>query len=221
MASIGEFIHGGEGFRITEPVTLTPMLNVLCNLEGFACEVSQNGMPSGSFKYEDGETATLISGSNCALYLRDDCTGDIWCIGSYPHVSSVENYCCEHYAAYTRISSTHDGIDATLRLFVPDDFKGIVFTLTVANHSGRTRRLSHHSCRCNGAERLLVSPLLRQPGPGFLGRFFQCSQRLLLQFPQSLAEKTRLLLRYSVYRRASRFLGRRAVRVLRQQHESF
>lgn len=142
MASIGEFIHGGEGFRITEPVTPTPMLNVLCNMDGFACEVSQSGMPSGSLKYADGETAALIRENNCALYLRDDSTGDIWCIGGYPYVSSVENYCCEHYAAYTRISSSHGGIDATLRLFVPDHFKGIVFTLTLANQSGRPRCLS-------------------------------------------------------------------------------
>lgn len=45
MASIGEFIHGGEGFRITEPVTLTPMLNVLCNLEASPAKSARTVCP--------------------------------------------------------------------------------------------------------------------------------------------------------------------------------
>jgi len=140
--SIGKFIDNGNGFVIEQSVTKTPMNNVLYNLDGFTCEVGQNGMTTGTKRFEDGETAMFIKQDNCALYLKDDDTGSVWCISGFPYVNSVQNYRCEHYDGYTKISSEKNGIEVELRVFVPAEYSGEVFTVTVKNNSDSVRHIS-------------------------------------------------------------------------------
>lgn len=39
------------------------------------------------------------------LYLRDDCSGQAWCVGESPIPVSVDDYSCEHTLAYSRLAS--------------------------------------------------------------------------------------------------------------------
>ena len=139
--TVGTFIEEGGGFRIDTLAGLTPMNNVLYNLDGFVCEAGQNGMTTGTKKFDDGETAVLIRGDQCALYLRDDEKGDVWCIGGFPYVSEVEEFCCRHFDAYTRISSVRKGIYAEQRVFVPAEYAGEIFTVTLTNRSDTVRQI--------------------------------------------------------------------------------
>lgn len=141
-SSVGTFINDGKGFAFDKAATKTNMMNVLYNLDGFTCEIGQNGMTTGTQRFDDSEVAMFIEGNNCALYLKDDDKGTVWCISGFPYISDVEDFHCEHHIGYSELSSVKDGIKATLRVFVPSNYKGEVFTLSLENQSEVTRHIS-------------------------------------------------------------------------------
>jgi len=91
---------------------------------------------------KDGQICNVTDGDRKVIYLRDEDSGACWNIGVYPLGTKVSRFRCEYTAASTTFSSTFRGIAATQRVFVPAGATHEYWTLTLANRSRRTRRVS-------------------------------------------------------------------------------
>ena len=128
--------------RIYEKRQRRDQVNYLWSERGYCAQVSQVGRGRSYYLNERAEMCSLNCDGARYLFLRDDEANDSWCVGGAPLSAEVENYCCVHALAYTKISSLHGGISAGWRLFVPVEGYGEIWTLTLENTSEKVRRLS-------------------------------------------------------------------------------
>jgi cellobiose phosphorylase len=67
------------------------------------------------------------------IYLRDDESKEFWSPSWQPTRHTLKDYSCRHGMGYTVIGSTHGGIEAHTRYFVPLDENLEIWQLTVTN----------------------------------------------------------------------------------------
>ena len=147
---LGGFADGGREYvTILGPgqSTPAPWLNVIANAS-FGFQVSESG--SGYTWSGNSRENQLTPWSNDpvsdpvseAIYLRDDDSGELWSPTAQPIRCEESTYVARHGAGYSRFEHLHDGIQLNLVQFVPLDDSLKISVLTIANRSGRTRRLS-------------------------------------------------------------------------------
>jgi cellobiose phosphorylase len=150
MERFGHFDEDTGEYVITTPRTSRPQENFLFNERYFAC-VHQTG--NGFSRYTDprGYATTIVKGGiepahnslSRIIYVRDDDTGDYWCVGWYPVCREPDVYECRQGPGYTVVSNQTDGVAARWRLFVPRGETPVeLWTLSLRNTGGRSRRLS-------------------------------------------------------------------------------
>ncbi len=152
-----EFFNGLGGFTPDgrEYVTVlgegqwtpAPWINVVAN-PGFGFQVSESG--SGHTWSENSRENKLTPWSNDPVsdppgetfYVRDEDSGLVWGPTSLPIREEAWPYVIRHGQGYSRFEHTSHGIALDLLQFVPPSDPIKISRLTLANLSGRRRRLS-------------------------------------------------------------------------------
>jgi cyclic beta-1,2-glucan synthetase len=150
---LGGFTHDGREYVITttaESRTPTPWVNVLAN-PWFGSVVSESG---GSYTWcENARTYRLTPWHNDpvgddsgeALYIRDEETGRYWSPTPLP-ATGAGSYTTRHGFGYSAFEHEEEGLSSELLIYVATDAPLKFLVLNLANHSGRTRRLSVTAC---------------------------------------------------------------------------
>lgn len=134
--SFGEFIDHGWAYRIITPLPPRELENCLYSDDGYYAKVRHWGSGSANVKFPDGEIYAIVSGDSKIIHCRDHDSGKVWCPGSYPTMSPVEDFVCEHRDASTEFASTVDGLRVSWRLVVPLAGARELWTVTVENRRG-------------------------------------------------------------------------------------
>ena len=149
----GYFDPEGREYVITRPDTPTPWINYLG--EGRYGGIISNTAGGYSFDRDPRNRRVTRYRYNAIpadqpgryIYLRDMESGTFWSPTWQPVTAcQLESYECRHGTAYTRISSTYQGIHASLLYFVPLQPEPApapceVWVLHLKNQSDRVRRL--------------------------------------------------------------------------------
>jgi cellobiose phosphorylase len=153
----GYFSEDGSEFVITDPKTPRGFDNFLWNDSMFSV-VQQTGV--GCFDYQIGNTEAIQMltgvGRICdydvfgrenlmsrLVYIRDNETGEFWNLNWEPVKKSYESYQCTHGLGYTKIETSLQGIEASLRIFVPKGADPVeLWTLEFRNTWSKSRNIS-------------------------------------------------------------------------------
>ncbi len=147
---LGGFDNDGREYVIVAgpgQSTPAPWLNVIAN-SSFGFQVSESG--AGYTWAGNSRENQLTPWSNDpvsdppveALYVRDDDSGEVWSPTAQPIRRPESTYVARHGAGYSRFQHFHSGVQLDLVQFVQPDAPVKLSVLTVANQSGRPRRLS-------------------------------------------------------------------------------
>lgn len=146
---LGGFSADGREYVITlEPgqTTPAPWVNILAN-PVFGTLVSESGCAN---TWSENSQAFLLTpwcndpvsdSTGEAFYLRDEETGQFWSPSPWP-VRGAGTYGCRHGFGYSVFTHTQDNIESELWIYVARDAAIKFAVLKIANHSGRSRRLS-------------------------------------------------------------------------------
>ncbi|WP_438446089.1 GH36-type glycosyl hydrolase domain-containing protein [Gorillibacterium sp. sgz5001074] len=135
----GQFAKGGMEYEIHTPKTPSRWFNYLFN-DTYYMEVSQTGQGNSmsflpNYREFNGEGYKYF-------YIQDQETGEVWCPAYQPLKGRRESFRCTHSLGWTELRSTHQGITAVIRVFVPREGMCEIWSVTLKNESGRARRLS-------------------------------------------------------------------------------
>jgi len=148
MDTYGNFSQDGREFVITRQDTPRPWHNYLVN-DHYLVNLTQHAT-GASFWHTTGEGLRVNltedkdgSGGPRYLYLKDNDSGDIWSVSGAPFFIPMEDWKCRVGLGYQINESTHKGIQASWRIFVPNNgSRQEIWTLTLKNVSGRPRNIS-------------------------------------------------------------------------------
>jgi cyclic beta-1,2-glucan synthetase len=127
--------------------TPAPWINVIAN-PSFGFQVSESG--SGYTWSVNSRENQLTAWSNDpvadpsgeTIYVRDEESGDLWGPTALPIREQTSPYVIRHGQGYTRFEHVSHGVSLELVQLVPLDDSIKISRLTLANESGRLRRLS-------------------------------------------------------------------------------
>ncbi len=136
----GQFSVDGKEFIITEPDIPRNWYNYFFT-DHYITFTSQVGTGEGFLQDEKGKRLKLVM--KRAMYVSDGT--DFWCANALPVESVDENYQCTHGLGYTKIKTSHNGIDSTYGMFVPNEtdpyIGGEIYWLTLKNTSAEAKTL--------------------------------------------------------------------------------
>jgi len=144
----GYFDDSNREYIITRPDTPLPWINYLGCEEYFGLISNTAG---GYSFYRDARLRRLsryrynnvpFDQGGRYIYLRDEQNGNYWSPSWQPTQSPLEDYSCRHGMGYTIIESTHTGIKATTRYFVPLGQTLEIWQLTLTNQRAVPASLS-------------------------------------------------------------------------------
>jgi cellobiose phosphorylase len=149
MVEYGHFDDSGLEYVILRPDTPRPWCNYLFN-KRYCALISHTG---GGYSFIDASgydrstraypgEMVLADRPGRWIYVRDNDTGEFWSINWQPVRHKPDRWETRHGLGYTVISSSYRGIEGRIRYFVPLHQPLEIWTVTVANHSGRPRLLS-------------------------------------------------------------------------------
>ncbi|HUU82182.1 MAG TPA: glycosyl hydrolase family 65 protein [Phycisphaerae bacterium] len=142
----GRFAPDGREFRITDPRTPRPWVNVIANPR-FGLVVTQTG---SGFTWIDNSQLAVITRwqqdlvrdrSGKFLYVRDAETGAVWSLAPAPTWAAYDHFECRHGLGYTTFVSECTGIRAEWDLFCHPDEPVELWRVRLHNRSGRPRTL--------------------------------------------------------------------------------
>ncbi len=142
----GHFSPDGREYVITRPDTPKPWVNVICPRE-YGTVVSQGG---SGYSWMTHATLNRITRWEQDLvrdqwgkyvYCRDRAGGQHWSLAWQPVQARPDAYECRHGVGYTRITSTHHGIESEYLIFVPPGDPLEIWRIRLRNRSKRRRTL--------------------------------------------------------------------------------
>jgi cellobiose phosphorylase len=144
----GDFSRNDKEYVITRPDTPTPWINYLSNNE--YCAIISNTAGGYSFHIDPKDRRVLryrynnlpVDRPGRYLYIRDSKTGEYWSPTWQPVPKKLSTYECRHGLGYTKISSSHLGIEAKVTYFVPVHDNLEIWMLTLKNASSEKKELS-------------------------------------------------------------------------------
>ncbi|MGQ0626803.1 MAG: GH36-type glycosyl hydrolase domain-containing protein [Phycisphaerales bacterium] len=142
----GQFDPSGRTFRITDPCTPMPWVNVISNGR-YGLVISQNG---GGFSFYDDAQHNVLTRwemdlvRDCSgkfLYLSDRESGDTWSVAPAPCGTKHDHYECAHTIGATTFNTSAHGISAAWTIAVAEGDGVEVWTLELKNTGARARAL--------------------------------------------------------------------------------
>lgn len=144
----GTFDDVRREYVITRPDTPLPWINYL-GCEAYFGIISNTA--GGYSFYKDARLrritryrynhAPLDLGGRY-VYLRDDASGEFWSPTWQPTRTALQDYTCRHGQGYTTIQSSHAGITAQIRYFVPLGENLEIWQTTLTNQRAQPAELS-------------------------------------------------------------------------------
>ncbi len=147
---LGGFINDGRDYATFlegNDHTPAPWLNVIAN-PSFGFQVSTDGsgftwsVNSQQNQLTPWSNDPISDGSGETIYVRDEDTGEVWGPTALPIRETWASYAARHGQGYSQFNHGSHGIALELVQFVPVDDSIKISRLTIANRSGRARRLS-------------------------------------------------------------------------------
>ncbi len=144
----GRFDDQRREYVITRPDTPLPWINYLGSERYFGLISNTAG---GFSFYRDARLRRItryrynnvpLDCGGRYIYLRDNDTGAFWSPSWQPTRHDLEAYTCRHGLGYTIISSSHAGIAAQTRYFVPLGQDLEIWEVVVTNKRAKPARLS-------------------------------------------------------------------------------
>ena len=146
---IGGFSSDGKEYVISieeKKRTPLPWINVIANPH-FGTIVSESGSSytwfenAHSFRITPWKNDAILNSSGEAFYLRDEESGQYWSPMGLP-AASQSKFIVKHGFGYSSFEHNEDGIQSEVTVHVAIDSPIKFVAIKVANHSGRTRRLT-------------------------------------------------------------------------------
>ncbi|HIT52491.1 MAG TPA: cellobiose phosphorylase [Candidatus Fimivicinus intestinavium] len=134
--------QGGDACVIQTPQPPRHWYNYLWNEDRYCAQVSQMGHGRSYYLNETADMCMLNQDDSRYVYLRDEQSKDVWCVGQGPVNTPVEDYACTHAIGYSQLSARRHGLRASWRLFVPRRGFHEVWTLSFTNEGDTTRHIS-------------------------------------------------------------------------------
>lgn len=134
----GHFSTDAQRYIITERELPRHWYNYLWN-DNYITFTSQVGYGEGFAQDDMGRRATVVL--NRMVHLLDSNSGEHWSANALPIDQAYTGYECVHGIGYTSISLTYAGIETRLRLFVPRDDSGEIWSLRIRNTRDRACKL--------------------------------------------------------------------------------
>ncbi|MGN1096190.1 MAG: GH36-type glycosyl hydrolase domain-containing protein [Eubacteriales bacterium] len=135
--SYGHFENDGKTFVITDVETPRHWYNYFFNDE-YVSFTSQVGFGEGIAQDSMGRRIFLLSGRN--VFLKSD--KKAWSLFGLPIGYGYTDYSCAHENGASNISLTYDGVRSNVRIFVPNEGKCEIWSVTAENLSDTERELS-------------------------------------------------------------------------------
>ncbi|MBY9005721.1 MAG: glycosyl transferase, partial [Candidatus Lokiarchaeota archaeon] len=148
----GYFDDKEKEYIITQPDTPLPWINFL-GCEDFYGMISNTA--GGYCFYKDARyrRITRYRYNNVPfdfggryIYIRDNNLNKYWSPTWQPTKTKLEKYECRHGLGYSKISSTHNKIEAKIDYFIPLDDNLEIWHFEIKNNSGKQANLSIFSC---------------------------------------------------------------------------
>jgi cellobiose phosphorylase len=142
----GHFEDNGRAFRITDPNTPMPWVNVICTGR-YGLVVSQNG---GGFSWFDDAQHNVLTRWEMDLvrdcygkfmYVSDLDSGDTWSLSPQPCRTKFTSFSCVHEVGKSTFFSEYNHIAAEWALTVSHQQHAEVWKVTLTNKSTRMRSL--------------------------------------------------------------------------------
>lgn len=142
----GHFAAEGSEYRITDPRTPRPWVNVIANpLSGLV--VSQTG--SGFSWVGNSQLAAITRWEqdlvkDCSgkfLFVRDADSGEAWSLSPAPMWRTFDDFRCDHGLGYTTFHTRYAGIAAEWTLFAHKDLTAEMWLVRLTNLTDAPRRL--------------------------------------------------------------------------------
>jgi cellobiose phosphorylase len=137
-SSFGYFANDGKEFVVTQANTPRALVNYFWN-PVFISGVSQHGGGEGVYKeraiqYIDPRDRNLmVRDCHRYFYMRDEGNDEVWSPGWHPVQRELDRFECRHGLGYSIISSALNGIETTMRVFVPAKDPCEIWTVTIRN----------------------------------------------------------------------------------------
>ncbi len=133
----GDFLYGEKKFKITERNIPRHWSNYLWN-DNYMTFTAHTGNGQGFLQDNLGMRLPVVE--DRIILLNDG--ENIWGASGLPVHEPLDDYSCTHSHGYTDISVCNHGIKSNLRLFVPEDEQGELWTLTLTNNSNEEKTIS-------------------------------------------------------------------------------
>lgn len=140
MSTYGQFSEDGYEYVINTTRTPRQWYNYMWN-ENYISLVSQTGQGQAFSQDKLGNRQQAVLERMC--FISDTATGDYWNING---LTPSDDYSCTHGMGYSVIKQTKNGIISSFRVFVPEEQKCEIWTVTLSNQSDQktTLRLFSH-----------------------------------------------------------------------------
>ncbi len=144
----GHFDDQRREYVITRPDTPLPWINYLGSEAYFGLISNTAG---GYSFYRDARLRRIsryrynnvpLDCGGRYIYVRDNDRGEFWSPSWQPTCSNLENYVCRHGLGYSVIGSSHRGVEAQTRYFVPLGESLEIWHLTLTNRREDAASLS-------------------------------------------------------------------------------
>jgi cellobiose phosphorylase len=129
----GHFSDNGYKYVITEPETPRHWYNYMYN-DDYITFTSQVGFGEGFAQDDMGRRVQLIINRNIFI-----CEDEAWSIMGLPIGYGYTDYSCTHKAGSTVISLKYNEIQSSWRVFVPNNGKLEIWSVSLKNLSGKDR----------------------------------------------------------------------------------
>lgn len=141
----GHFDDENKEYVITNPKTPYPWINYLGNESYFSLISNTSG---GYSFYKDARLRRItryrynnIPVDNGGRYFYINDNGDYWTPGWMPVKKALDFYECRHGLGYTSITGERNNVKVNQLTFVPLNFNGEVYKLTITNNSDSDKQL--------------------------------------------------------------------------------
>ena len=148
--SFGYFQSNGTEFVVTEKETPRALVNYSWN-KRFISGVSQHGGGDGVYKeramqYIDQRGRNLmVKNGHRYFYIHDCENGKVWSPGWQPVQEELDLFKCVHGLGYSRFESAKNGIETTMRMFVPEKEACEIWTITIKNTNNTPKTLKYYT----------------------------------------------------------------------------
>jgi len=147
MAKYYSFGNDGKELVITRPDTPRPWIHYLSN-RNYGIYFSQTGGGYSVYQPPFGIRINYFGRDDQPgkyVYLRDNDTKKFWTINWQPVRADYEKYRCVFGSGYVNITSSKNGIEGSLHIYIPLDDPAEIWTIKLKNNTRKKRNLSFFS----------------------------------------------------------------------------